>query len=62
MNEDEAVAWAIEELVAQIEIRSISDHEDRMMAYLDDRCRALGFPTTVQPIASSMFSPANTLP
>ena len=50
MNEDEAVAWAIEELVAQIEIRSISDHEDRMMAYLDDRCRALGFPTTVQPI------------
>ena len=21
-----------------------------MMAYLDDRCRALGFPTTVQPI------------
>ena len=28
MNEDEAVAWAIEELVAQIGIRSISDHED----------------------------------
>ena len=48
MDEDEAVAWAIEELVAQIEIRSISDHEDRMMAYLDARCRALGFPTTAE--------------
>jgi acetylornithine deacetylase/succinyl-diaminopimelate desuccinylase-like protein len=50
MNEDEAIAWAIEELVAQIEIRSVSDHEDEMMAYLDDRCRALGFPTATYPI------------
>ena len=50
MNDDIAVAWAIDELVRQIEIRSISDHEHDVMAYLDARLAELGFPTEVHAI------------
>ncbi len=50
MHEDEAVAWAVDELVRQIEIRSISNHEHDLMAYLERRCVELGFPVTTHPI------------
>ena len=53
MNEDEAVAWVIEELVRLIEIRSVSDHEHEVMDHLEGRCRGLGLPTSTHPIAGA---------
>jgi len=50
MTDDEAGAWAIDELVRQIEIRSVSDQEHDVMAYLLDRCVALGLPARSEPI------------
>lgn len=53
MDEDEAMTWAIDELVRQIEIRSISDGEHELMVYLHTRCLELGFPATSHPIAGA---------
>jgi len=50
MDESDAVAWAIDELVRQIEIRSISNHEHDLMSYLEHRCAEIGFPVTSQAI------------
>jgi acetylornithine deacetylase/succinyl-diaminopimelate desuccinylase-like protein len=50
MDEDVAIKWVIDELVRQIEIRSISDHEHELMTYLEARCEELGFPAWAQPI------------
>lgn len=50
MDDDAAIAWAVDELVRQIGFRSISDHEHEMAAYLVERLGALGFPVTREPI------------
>ena len=50
MDNDAAIAWAIDELVRQIGFRSISDHEHEMAAYLVERFDALGFPVAREPI------------
>jgi acetylornithine deacetylase len=50
MDDDDAVGWAIDELVRLIEVRSISDHEHEVMEYVCGRCRELGFPTSTHPI------------
>ncbi|MGH2631078.1 MAG: M20 family metallopeptidase [Actinomycetota bacterium] len=50
MDDLEATTWAIDELVRQIEIRSISDREHDLMAYLENRCAELGLPVTTQTI------------
>jgi acetylornithine deacetylase/succinyl-diaminopimelate desuccinylase-like protein len=53
VDDDEALAWAIDELVRLIEIGSISDHEHEVMEYVAVRCRALGFPTSTHSIAGA---------
>jgi acetylornithine deacetylase/succinyl-diaminopimelate desuccinylase-like protein len=68
MDDTVALTWAIDELVELIERRSISDHEHEVMDYLADRCRELGFPTTVHPIDGAgpnvlvRFGPADVPP
>ena len=68
MDDRTAVRWAVDELVELIERRSISDHEHEVMDHLADRCRELGFPTSVHAIDGAgpnvlvRFGPADASP
>ena len=50
MRDDEALAFAIEELTRLIEIPSVSDEEHEVMQLLASRCRAFGLPVRTQEV------------